>query len=191
MHSFIAALQQALPSAKFHLMGHSFGCIVVSSILGGPGGKSPLPRTVDSAVLVQGAVSLWAYADSILGTGKKGYFNAAIKRGAIRGPLITTSSRHDTAIGVIYPVAAGLSGQVDFAAVLPRFGGIGAYGLQGLGGVDAIKMLPQTGDYGFVPGGIYNMESSEFICKRNGASGAHSDIDGPQVAHAIWQAARP
>ncbi|OHE79753.1 MAG: hypothetical protein A2107_14680 [Verrucomicrobia bacterium GWF2_62_7] len=189
MHSFIAALQQALPSAKFHLMGHSFGCIVVSSILGGPGGKSPLPRTVDSAVLVQGAVSLWAYADSILGTAKKGYFNAAIKRAAVRGPLITTHSRHDTAIGVIYPVAAGLSGQVDFAAVLPRFGGIGAHGLQGLGGVNAIRMLPQTGDYGFVPGGIYNVESSEFICKRDGASGAHSDIDGPQVAHAIWQAA--
>lgn len=190
MHSFIAALQQALPSARLHLMGHSFGCIVVSSILGGPGGKASLPRTVDSVVLVQGAVSLWAYADSILGTPKKGYFNAAIKRGAVRGPILTTLSRHDTAIGVIYPVAAGLSGQVDFLAQLPRFGGIGAYGLQGLGGVNAIKMLPHTGSYGFVPGGIYNIESSEFISKRDGASGAHSDIDGPQVAHAIWQAAQ-
>jgi hypothetical protein len=91
---------------------------------------------------------------------------------------------------VFYPVAAGLSGQVDFAAVLPPFGGIGTYGLQGLGGVNAIRMLPQTGGYGFAPGGIYNIESSEFISKMDGASGAHSDIDGPQVAHAIWQAAR-
>ena len=190
MHSFIGALQQTLPAARFHLMGHSFGCIVVSSILGGPGGKSPLPRPVDSAVLVQGAVSLWAYADSILGSGKKGYFNPAIKRGAVRGPLVATQSRHDLAVGVFYPVAAGLSGQVDFAAVNPPFGGIGTYGLQGLGGVNAIRMLPQTGGYGFAPGGIYNIESSEFISKMDGASGAHSDIDGPQVAHAIWQAAR-
>jgi hypothetical protein len=189
MHSFIADLQKALPATRFHLMGHSFGCIVVSSILGGPGGRTPLPRPVDSAVLVQGAVSLWAYADSIPGTGKKGYFNAAIRGGAVRGPLITTQSRHDTAVGVFYPVAAGLVGQVDFE-VNPRFGGIGTYGIQGMTAVQPARMLPATGDYGFVPGGIYNLESSDAISKKDGASGAHSDIDGPQVAHAIWQAAR-
>src|SRR5262249_62354305 len=37
MHEFIKALQQA-SNARIHLMGHSFGCIVVSSILNGPGG---------------------------------------------------------------------------------------------------------------------------------------------------------
>lgn len=190
MHTFIAALQQALPAARIHLMGHSFGCIVVSSVLGGPGGKSSLPRPVDSAALIQGALSLWAYADTISGTGKKGYFNAALRQGAVRGPLISTQSRHDTAVGVFYPVAAGLAGHVDFAAGTPLIGALGTYGIQGVPEAKAIRMLPQTGDYGFTPGGIYNIESSEFIRKKNGASGAHSDIDGPQVAHAIWQAAR-
>jgi hypothetical protein len=190
MHSFIAQLQQALPAARFHLMGHSFGCIVVSSILGGPGGKTQLPRPVDSAALVQGAVSLWSYADSILGTAKKGYFNAALRRGAVRGPIITTQSRHDTAVGVFYPVAAGLIGQVDFAAVNPPFGGIGSFGIQGTQDAKAIRMLGAAGAYGFAPGGVYNIESSDFIKKMNGASGAHSDIDGPEVAHAIWQAAQ-
>ena len=33
------------------------------------------------------------------------------------------------------------------------------------------------------------LESSQFIARKEGASGAHSDIDGPQVAHAMWQAA--
>ena len=33
------------------------------------------------------------------------------------------------------------------------------------------------------------LESSQFIAKKEGASGAHSDIAGPQVAHALWQAA--
>lgn len=189
MHSFIAGLQTGLPGARLHLMGHSFGCIVVSSILGGPGGRQPLPRPVDSAALVQGAVSLWAYADSILGTSKKGYFNSAIRSGAVRGPVITTQSRHDTAVGVFYPVATGLIGQVDFAAVNPPFGAIGTFGIQGLPGATPLSMLPESGQYSFAPGGVYNIESSEFIKKMSGASGAHSDIDGPQVAHAIWQAA--
>ncbi|HTF67379.1 MAG TPA: hypothetical protein VK638_32335, partial [Edaphobacter sp.] len=65
MHLFIAQLMNAAPVAKIHLMGHSFGCIVIASILGGPGAKEPLPRPVDSVALVQGAVSLWAFADTI------------------------------------------------------------------------------------------------------------------------------
>jgi hypothetical protein len=40
MHSFVNALQKATAARKtrIHLMGHSFGCVVVSSILGGPSG---------------------------------------------------------------------------------------------------------------------------------------------------------
>jgi hypothetical protein len=50
-------------------------------------------------------------------------------------------------------------------------------------------MLDKDGDYGFASGKIHNLESSTYIAKKEGASGAHSDIAGPQVAHAIWQAA--
>jgi len=64
MHDFVRTLQQiGRPQPlRMHLMGHSFGCVVISSILGGPGGRSPLERPVDSVALVQGAVSLWSYA---------------------------------------------------------------------------------------------------------------------------------
>jgi hypothetical protein len=34
------------------------------------------------------------------------------------------------------------------------------------------------------------VESSEFIKKMDGSSGAHSDIDGPAVAHMLWEAAK-
>ena len=189
MHRFIASLQQALPAARFHLMGHSFGCIVVSSILGGPGGKTALPRAVDSLALVQGALSLWGYADRIPDQAGGGYFNGMIKRGAVRGPIVVTTSEHDAAVGTFYPLAARLSGKVDFAA-LPEYGAIGAFGIQGKDGVVSAKLLPQTGQYDFKAGKVYNLESSPFIAKMDGASGAHSDIDGPQVAHALWQAAR-
>src|SRR5262249_17257509 len=46
MHTFVASMQQALPNTRFHLMGHSFGCIVFSSVLGGPGGAPPPPTAL-------------------------------------------------------------------------------------------------------------------------------------------------
>jgi pimeloyl-ACP methyl ester carboxylesterase len=188
MHDFISSLQQALPQARIHLMGHSFGCIVVSSILGGPNGTKALPRPVDSLVLVQGALSLWGYADKIPDGKAPGYFNAMVKRGAVRGAIVTTTSMHDTAVGTFYPIAVRLSGQVDFAP-LPEYGAVGAFGIQGVANLVAGKMLAETATYGFTPGKIHNLDGSQFIAKMDGASGAHSDIDGPQVAHAIWQAA--
>jgi hypothetical protein len=51
------------------------------------------------------------------------------------------------------------------------------------------NMLPASGTYSFEAGKVYNLESSGFIKKGGGVSGAHSDIDGPEVAHALWQAA--
>jgi len=40
----------------------------------------------------------------------------------------------------------------------------------------------------FEKGKLYNLEASQFICKMEGAAGAHNDIGGQQVAHAIWDA---
>jgi hypothetical protein len=188
MHQFIAALQQNC-DAQIHLMGHSFGCIVVSSILGGPGGNTPLPKPVQSACLIQGALSLWSWGDKVQDTNTPGYFNKIIGSNSVAGPIITTQSVHDTAVGVFYPAAVGLVGEAAFDTELPKFGAVGAFGIQGTKVAKALKMLDEKGVYNFQPGVIYNIESSEYIKKMDGASGAHSDIDGPQVAHAIWQAA--
>jgi hypothetical protein len=193
MHQFVADLQRA-GRAHLHLMGHSFGCIVASSILGGPGGRGALPRPVESAVLVQGALSLWAYAPDIpKAPGRPGYFHRLIERGAVRGPIVTTQSRFDRAVGTFYPLAAGVAGELDFgptATDLPSYGGIGAFGICGVAGVENKKLLKESEPYGFRAGAVYNLDGSEFIRKGGGASGAHSDIDGPQVANAIQQAAR-
>ena len=188
MHAFITAVQQRC-QAKIHLMGHSFGCIVVSGVVNGPKGVTTLPRPIDSLVLVQGAMSLWSYSDRVQGGNDPGYFHGVIKRNAVRGPIVTTHSRHDRAVGVLYPAAVGLVREADFAKTLPKYGGIGSFGIQGRADAIAREMLEANVDYGFKPGTITNLESSRFIAKGDGASGAHSDIDGPQVAHAIWQAA--
>jgi hypothetical protein len=183
MHRFCARLQQELPSTHLHLIGHSFGCIAVSSILGGPAGTAKLPRPVDSLFLIQGALSLWAFADHIDLVGKPGYFNGTVRRPSVQGPIVATTSTHDWAVGVLYPLAVGVVGQVSLGPDLPVFGGVGTWGMQGLKDAEDLPMAPLAERYAFKPGGLYNLEASEFV-------GGHSLIDGPEVAHAIWAAVR-
>jgi hypothetical protein len=183
MHTFVSSLL-ANSTARVHLMGHSFGCVVMSSILGGPGGNGKLPRPVSSCVLVQGAVSLWSWGDKVKDRDTPGYFRNILQNKAIAGPIVTTRSVHDKAVGLAYPAAVALVGQAAFDPnSLPLFGGIGSFGLQGTSVAADQAMLPATGVYSFQPGKICNLECSPFIA-------GHSAIDGPEVAHMIWQAAR-
>jgi len=185
MHQFVTSLMSRVPAARIHLMGHSFGCVVVSSILGGPGGNKPLPRPVDSTVLVQGALSLWSWAAKVKDRDEPGYFHRILSGRAVRGPVVTTRSRHDKAVGLAYPAAVALAGQAAFDAATanyPLYGGTGSFGLQGIGAAVSEPMLDVEGDYGFQAGWLYNLEASAFIP-------SHSGIDNPQVAHVLWQAA--
>ena len=53
-HALMGQLQRAArPDVHFHLMGHSFGCIVVSAAVAGAPGGAKLPRPVQSLFLVQ------------------------------------------------------------------------------------------------------------------------------------------
>jgi hypothetical protein len=106
--------------------------------------------------------------------------------------MIVTRSKNDSAVGVFYPLASQVKGSASFNPVsLPEFGAIGAFGIQGIADDvrNELKMLAADGSYTLEKGKIYNLESSQFIAKKEGASGAHSDIAGPEVAHAIWSAA--
>jgi hypothetical protein len=185
-------LANSSPGVKVHLMGHSFGCIVVSAMLKGSGDQSSLIRPVDSVALIQGALSLWSYCSDIpKAPGKQGYFHSVVAEGKVRGPIVTTQTVFDTAVGRFYPLGAGIARQVVFAPnEYPKYGALGAFGARGPGieSVD-MKMLPASLDYSFQGGRIYNLESSQFINQGGGAAGAHNDIAKPEVAHAIWQAA--
>ena len=177
---------------RFHLMGHSFGCILVSAAVQGPRDGRPLPYPVSSLFLAQGALSLWAYAsDNPRARGANpGYFHPLIQKGLVAGPVVTTRSARDTAVGVFYPIGSRLGGPEDFApGQLPRYGAVGAFGIQGPG-VDIVELvMPGEGaDYGFEPGRIYNLEASAVINEGGGVVGAHNDIAKPAVAQAFWQA---
>jgi hypothetical protein len=176
---------------NIHLMGHSFGCVVVSAAVAGPAGSQPAVKP-HSVVLVQGALSIWAYCSDIpLKKGTAGYFSRLISENRVAGPLVTTQSQFDLAVGTFYPLAAGLKNQVAFGD-FPKFGGVGSFGIQGMDGITTGRKMGEVSEeYGFQPGKVYNLESSQFIRSGNPPSGAHSDIAHPQVAHAIWQAAKP
>jgi hypothetical protein len=172
-------------------MGHSFGCIVVSGMLNGPDGAGVLPAPVQSLTLVQGALSLWSYCERIAHAGDRpGYFHSVVRQRKVAGPILTTRSRRDTAVGRFYPIAAGVALQVAFApGQLPKYGGVGAFGLQGPGlTVNELVLEGVKHHYDLRPGQIYNFECSHVIKDGTGPSGAHSDIAKPEVAHAMWQA---
>ena len=179
---------------RFHLMGHSFGCIVVSATISGPKGQENLVRPVDSVALVQGALSIWSYCSDIpVAPGRSGYFYPLVADHRVAGPIITTQSEYDTAVSKMYPIGAGLRQQVVFDPnELPKYAGLGTFGARGPG-LDIIdmKMLSLKESYNFESGKVYNLESSEFISDVSGGGlgGAHSDIAKPEVAHAVWSAA--
>ncbi len=191
----LRALQNATgDDVRFHLTGHSFGCVVMSATLAGPPTDNALVRPVDSVALLQGALSLWSYTSDIPhAPGRPGYFHRIFSDKRVAGPFVTTQSEHDTAVGKMYPLAAGVARQVSFAlGELPKYGALGTFGVRGPD-PDTIdmEMLPADGSYEFETGKVYNLESSQYICEMaNLTSGAHSDLAHPEVAHAVWEAVR-
>jgi hypothetical protein len=188
-HELLIQLQLAAPKARFHLMGHSFGCIVVSAtVIGAPHGP-PLPHPIDSLFLVQGALSLWSYASKIpYAPSTAGYFHRIVKDGLVRGPIVTTRSTRDTAVGYFYPLGAQLKKQLVLGTEYPAYGGVGAFGIRGVNSFMDMPIQSATFAYNFDGGRVYNLEASRIIRNGSGASGAHSDIAHPEVAHAFWAA---
>jgi hypothetical protein len=194
-HTVLADLQRVARDSgrdvQFHLMGHSFGCVVVSATLAGPPGTA-IADPAHSAFLAQGAVSFWSYCSDIpYASGSPGYFRRVIDGKRVAGALVTTQSEHDTAVCKLYPAASFAGRDVAFVAGgLPKYGALGAFGAQGEG-VDAVAlaMLPSDQPYAFERGLVYNLDGSRYIAEMQSlGAGAHNDIAHPEVAHAMWSA---
>jgi hypothetical protein len=112
----------------------------------------------------------------------------------VAGPLVVTTSKFDTAVGKLYPAAAGVAGQVAFDPrrdEFPTYGAAGTFGVQGAGTGAHVLVLEEgnvAGPLPLQPGTIYNVVGDAVIKTGGGASGAHSDIDHPEVGHLFWSA---
>ena len=200
VHRLLADLQSAAGDrTRFHLMGHSFGCIVVTAAVAGPieHGEltNRLSRAVTSLFLVQGAMSLWSLAESIPFPPKEPGFYRPMQLDPllVSGPIVTTQSSFDGAVGTFFPLGAKAGHDRVLAADdLPEYGGVGTFGLHGTEpppAPDPKLILAVDAQYIFEPRRIYNIDSSRVIRNGSGPSGAHSDIEHPEVAHLFWAAA--
>jgi hypothetical protein len=167
----LQSLQYANSQARFHLIGHSFGCILVSAMLADPEQKRSLLRPVNSLSLLQGALSHWSYCleippDIVGESGRSGYFKSIVSECRVQGPIITSQSEHDSAVCYWYPWGAGVVDQVEYglSEKLPKYGALGAYGAQGEGlSIKEMSMLSCDQDYDYQIGKIYNLNAGEII----------------------------
>lgn len=183
-------IRSQAPTARVHLAGHSFGCIAASAAICGLPATAKQFSGVQSLILLQGALSLWSYCQKIPSApNTAGYFHRLLNDKLVTGPIVTTQSKFDTAVGTWYPRGARVAGQVAFPGALPKYGAVGTFGVQGEGAAaKALNMLAENQAYGLQSGAIYNVEASHVINLGGGFSGAHSDIRKAPVAHLAWSA---
>jgi hypothetical protein len=154
-------------------MGHSFGCITASAM------ANVVPAA--TLTLVQGAMSLWSFAERLPGEPGSGYFRSVLAR--VPGPIIVTTSAHDHAIGRFYPLAARSGRQVDLDEY-PKYGGIGSHGVQG-----TYAHGHNIGSPGeLTRGQVHNVDCTSVIRRIEGIAGAHNDICHPELARLLWKA---
>ncbi|HEX7307926.1 hypothetical protein [Lentzea sp.] len=164
---------QAAPDARVHLMGHSFGCITATAM------ANVVPAA--TLTLVQGAMSLWSFAEHLPGEAGAGYFRGVL--GRVPGPIIVTTSSNDYAIGRFYPLAARSGRQVDLDSY-PTYGGLGSHGVQGTYAHG--HKIDSPGE--LTRGQVHNVDCTSVIRRIDGIAGAHNDICHPELARLLWKA---
>jgi hypothetical protein len=113
-----------------HLIGHSYGSKVVLSATG----YKPLPRTVESMLLLQPAVSHLCFTSDVDGKGRAGGYRPVLQ--SVRQPVITTFSKHDSALTKHFHLALRRDsdlGEERIASGAPsRYAALGGFGPGGL-----------------------------------------------------------
>ncbi|MFE0651690.1 serine-threonine protein kinase [Streptomyces sp. NPDC059534] len=191
----LGEVARSAPGLRVHLVGHSMGARLVSYALRGlPAGARP----VASVTLLQGAFSHYAFAARLPHDARRsGALRDAQYR--VRGPLVASYSRHDKALGVMYPLASRLAG--DSASVTgdspaldgvragllgtddPRWGAVGHDGVRAVPGT-VERTLEEVLREGVPVSGCVNVDSAAVV-------GSHSDILRPELARLVVGAARP
>ncbi|MFN8482635.1 MAG: hypothetical protein U0768_06275 [Anaerolineae bacterium] len=175
-------LLAANSTARVHLLGHSYGCQVVLAALC----AQPLDRQVNSALLLQPAVSCLCFADNVLNTGKPGGFRAALER--VEQPILVTYSRRDLPLHDFYHLAVRRLGDVgevgeDRGLETPPdpHAALGGYGPVGCADECADMEMPAPGDG-------YNLPTGARVIGLNGAQyiSGHSDISNAATWWALY-----
>lgn len=177
LNPLLRELQTLQPGLRLHLIGHSFGArLVTTAVAGG----ELLP--VQTLVLLQAAFSHYGLAQRWDGR-QDGRFRRLLTERALAGPCLITHTANDTAVGLAYPLASLLAGQVaaGLGDANDRFGGMGRNGAQKT--PEAIEGLLQSqgARYNFQGGKVHNLLADAHIQN-------HNDITGEAVVYAAFTA---
>ena len=160
---------------RIHLIGHSFGGRVVTATA-----ANSSTDKIKSMSLLQTAFSHNGFSKTM-----KGFFRSVVDQKRVKGPILVTYTKNDTAVGVAYPLASKIVGDATaaFGDENDKFGGLGRNGAQQMEAGEVVKsnLLDATGDYQFQTGKFFNLEGSTFIK-------GHGDVTGKEIAHAVRKA---
>lgn len=195
VHDLVKAIRaRAGNNIRIHLIGHSFGGRLLSAAVVGPTGATQ--NEVDSLILLEGAFSHFAFStrEQIGGFGfpgsRGGVFEGVAKSSstpspAVRGWMVAMFSNGDLANRVLYPMASKIQGSDREAAMVVRWGSIGADGFKGpattslrLRGADPAEWAAAFGNTAIR---MVNVDAS-------GVVKDHSDLIHDEVFDVIWRA---
>ncbi|MFF1378190.1 serine-threonine protein kinase [Streptomyces sp. NPDC058308] len=178
----IGLLAADVPSIRVHLIGHSFGGRLVAYALRGMPADV---RAVKSVTLLEGAFSHYTFAERL----PHDKFRGGALHGMqdrIDGPLVSCYSRHDDALGKLYPLASKLAGDsAGFLNLWERWGAIGYNGIRAVDGTQRIELGQKVPTKGCV-----SIDAAPVVRRGGPPSGAHSDICHEELARVVFAAGR-
>jgi hypothetical protein len=171
----VKAIAGRSPQIKLHIIGHSFGARLVTSLA--LGRDAAPPQKFATMTLLQAAFSHNGFADKFTTIG---FFRNVVADKRIAGPILATCTANDKAVGLAYPLASLIAGQnaQSFGGPTDPFGGLGRNGAQNTTEAVASELQPVGSDINFKAGSIYNLNADKFIS-------GHSDICKPEVFYAL------
>jgi hypothetical protein len=177
----LAEVMEAAPGARLHLVGHSFGCRALLAAVA----AAPLPRPVNSVLLLQGAVNHLCFAPDPRGDGRPGGFRPVLDK--VEQPILATFSDKDDSLTKIFHLAlrrAADLGEVQglVAGAPSPYAALGGYGPGGCGEeCERIPVFEVGRRYELGPGPkrLYGVDGSAAIS-------GHSDVSNPATWWALW-----
>jgi hypothetical protein len=166
--------------AGMRVCGHSFGAKVMLSALCAP---APLPRRVDSLLLLQPAISHLAMAEMVPGPGVPGGYRAALDR--VAGPIFTTYSALDQPLHDVFHLALRRAADLGEAKIAGageppnQFAALGGYGPR-LSSECLLNTIPE-------PGAAFDIGDARLV-GLDGSEGrikGHGDVTNPYTAWAL------
>ncbi len=171
VHDLLRGILQKDAKTHVHLIGHSYGAkVVLSATCAGP-----LPRKVESALLLEPAVNGYCFSSNVAGGGFAGGYQKAL--GRVRQPILLTFSRHDQPLTKLFHLAVKRKtdvGEVKIAGGAPnKYAALGGFGAQGLTTAEGMemKMLAPGKKYPIGEGTtveVIGLDGSDFIDSHGG-----------------------